>query len=218
MKRFFYIFLFVTCLSEVIVAQNKPATLFGNLDNVKITGFGGPIVGFGVLDGSATVFSGGGGAVMLNNFFFGGYGANMVVPSVNRQINGLDYRLRMQHGGLWTGYDIQANRLIHLTTSVKIGWGRVRLYQPGTSFFNDDISTLSERFVMLTPELGVEVNITRFMKIAFTGGYNAGFYNAIQEDNGSTINLNGQYGAITFKFGWFGSKGPIREIRDAIKD
>ncbi|HAS40686.1 MAG TPA: hypothetical protein DCS93_09420 [Microscillaceae bacterium] len=218
MKRFFYSFFLFLCISAPMAAQDSPTTLFGSLDNVRITGFGGPIVGFGVLDGTATVFSGGGGAVMFNNFFFGGYGSNMVVPSVNRSINGIDYRLRTQHGGLWTGYDIQAHRLIHFTTSVKFGWGRLRFYTPGASFFNDGHSALDERFVMITPEVGVEVNITRFMKVAFTGGYNTAFYNAISADDGSPINLNGQYGTITFKFGWFGKRGPLRELQDIIRN
>lgn len=218
MKHFFYSFLLMVGLSTSIIAQNAPATLFGNLNQVKITGFGGPIVGFGMLDGTATVFSGGGGAVMFNDFFFGGYGAKVAIPNVTRQIGQVDYRLRTQQGGLWAGYDIQAHRLIHFTSSVKIGWGRLRFYQQERSFFDNALSNFHEDFLMITPELGVEVNITRFMKVAFTGGYNAAFHNAVQEDNGSKINLNGQYGSITFKFGWFGKKGPIQEIRDMIKD
>ncbi|OJJ16121.1 hypothetical protein BKI52_35735 [marine bacterium AO1-C] len=218
MKRFFYSFLLIICFGASSMAQDAPTTLFGNLNNVKITGFGGPIVGFGVLDGTATVFSGGGGAVMFNNFFFGGYGSRVAISNVSRTINGIDYRLKTQYGGIWTGYDIQANRLIHFTSSVKLGWGRLRFYEEGRSFFDNALSNFHEQFFMITPELGVEINITRFMKIALTGGYNAAFYNAVQTDNGSSINLNGQYGSITFKFGWFGKKGPIREIKDMIKN
>ena len=124
----------------------------------------------------------------------------------------------MQHGGLWAGYDIQAHKLVHLTTSFKIGWGNVRLYRSNTSFYDEAQSVRNERFMMMTPEVGVEVNITRFMKIALNGGYQLGVYDGIEEDNGSKINLSGQYASLTFKFGWFGKKGPLKKIKDAIKN
>lgn len=218
MKQFILSVFFSVCLVGIVQAQDAPATLFGNLGNVKISGFGGPTVSVGVLDGTAAVFNGGGGAVMLNNFFFGGYGSNMSVPNVTRRIEGEDLRVKMQHGGLWAGYDIQAHKLVHFTTSFKLGWGSVRFYRPGTSFSDDAQSIRSERFMMMTPEVGVEVNITKFMKVALTGGYRVGVYSAITEDNGSNINLNGQYASLTFKFGWFGKKGPLKEIKDAIRN
>lgn len=204
-------------LLSVAQAQDAPATLFGGTGNVKISGFGGPTVSVGVVDGTVAVFNGGGGGVMFNNFFFGGYGSNMSFSTVTRSIGGEDLRLRMRHGGLWFGYDARAHKLIHLTSSLKLGWGNLQFYRSQSSFYNDSQSVRQDRLFMLTPEIGLEVNITKFMKIALTGGYRWGVVNAIQEDNGSEVSLNGQYAAITFKFGWFGKNGPVKEIRNIMK-
>ena len=94
MKQFILSTFFSLCLVGLVQAQDSPATLFGNLSNIKISGFGGPVVGVGVLDGSATMLNGGGGAVMLNNFFFGGYGISTTMPNVTRRIGGEDLRVR----------------------------------------------------------------------------------------------------------------------------
>lgn len=219
MKQFILILCLSVGLLSIAQAQNDtPATLFGGTGNVKVSGFGGPTISVGVVDGSVAVFNGGGGGVMLNNFFFGGYGSNMSFSTVTRTIDNEQLRLRMSHGGLWLGYDAQAHKLLHLTSSLKLGWGNLQFYRSHSNFYNDSQSVKQEQFFMLTPEVGVEVNITKFMKIALTGGYRVGIANAITEDSGSVINLNGQYAALTFKFGWFGKNGPIKEIRNMIKD
>lgn len=217
MKRFLISILCSLWFAGIPLAQNQPVTLFGNMGGVKISGFGGPSIGVGVVDGTATMFNGGGGAIMFNNFFFGGYGTSNSIPNVTRQIGGKEARLRMQHGGIWTGYDIQAHRMVHFTTNVQIGWGNIRLYRSYSSFFDDAQSIVHERFATISPELGIEVNITRFLKIALTGGYRVAFYKEIQQDNGSNINLDGQYGSLTFKFGWFGKTGPLKAIKGALK-
>ncbi|WP_299457747.1 hypothetical protein [uncultured Microscilla sp.] len=218
MKQFILTMFLSLSIASLSQGQDNPTTLFGGSGNMKISGFGGPTVSLGVIDGSIAMFNGGGGAIMFNNFFFGGYGSNMSFSTVTRSVGGENLRLRMRQGGLWFGYDAQAHKLVHLTSSLKMGWGHLRFYRSTTSFYDDTQSVLREHFFMLTPEAGIEVNITKFMKIALTGGYRIGFSNTIKEDDNSRINLNGQYMALTFKFGWFGKSGPITEIKKLIKD
>ncbi|OJJ22211.1 hypothetical protein BKI52_09235 [marine bacterium AO1-C] len=188
--------------------QNEPATLFGNIKQVNIRGFGGPMVALTTLDGAATLSIGGGGAVLINNFFIGGYGLSTVSSNVQRRVSGEDLYLKTSQGGFWLGYDFTPSSLIHFTTSTRLGWGRLRLYREINSLTfpndNEDRSVFTEGFGVITPELGIEVNLTRFMKVAFTGGYQIAFSNNFKTDAVSAIDLNGALGAITFKFGWFG--------------
>lgn len=191
-----------------IQAQDRPATLFGN-SQIKISGFGGPSISVSMLDGAGTLNMGGGGGVILGNFFIGGYGTSTVTPNVRRMVNNESLRLKLTQGGIWTGYAFSPSKLLHLTTSLKAGLGSLRLFRSNNSFvfnnyYDDDRSVRSELVGTLLPELGVELNLTHFFRIAFTGGYQMGFYdNAITTDTGNKINLNGGVGAITFKFGWF---------------
>lgn len=191
-----------------IQAQNQPATLFGN-SRLKVRGFGGPSISMSMLDGAATLNMGGGGGVILNNFFIGGYGSSTVTPNVRRMINNESLRLKLTQGGIWTGYVFNPNRLLHITTSLKAGVGSLRLFRSNHNFvfnnyYDNDRSVRSELVGTLLPELGVELNLTHFFRIAFTGGYQVGFYDSeFATDSGSKINLNGAVGAITFKFGWF---------------
>ena len=191
-------------------AQNEPTTLFGLNNNIRISGFGGPTLAIAMLDGTPTFAMGGGGAVMINHFFVGGYGLSTTTNNVTRRVGGNELYLNTGQGGIWIGYDFQPSRLLHFTASTRVGWGSLDLYRDSNTFTfpnnDDDYRVLSRNFGMVTPELGVEVNLTYFFKIALTGGYQIGFYDAVTTDNGSDINLNGAFGALTFKFGWFGSR------------
>ncbi|EAY24436.1 hypothetical protein M23134_06290 [Microscilla marina ATCC 23134] len=192
-----------------IQAQNQPTTLFGKKSGIKISGFGGPSISMSMLDGAGTLNMGGGGGVLLGNFFIGGYGSSTVTPNVKRMVNNENLRLKLVQGGIWTGYSFNPSRALHITTSLKAGLGALRLYQSNsnfvfTNYHNDDHSVRSEWVGTLLPELGIELNMTHFFRIALTGGYQVGFYdNAVKTDMGSKIDLNGVVGAVTFKFGWF---------------
>lgn len=210
MKKITLSLLIALCTFIAGQAQNEPTTLFGKGNKVRVSGFGGPSVGLSMLDGTLTMTLGGGGGVMLNNFFIGGYGSTTTTPNVKRTVRGENLRLKLTHGGIWTGYDIMTNKVVHLTTSLKIGWGYLRLYRDNSTFlfpdYEEDRSAISELVGTVTPELGVEINMTHFFKLAITGGYQIGYYNNIKTDEGNNINLSGAYGAIAFKFGLFGKR------------
>jgi len=172
---------------------NKTETLFNKAK--VIGGFAGPIFEYSELGGDLEVTTGGGGGLIVNNFFLGGYGMRAINGNYfeNEELE----RIRMKHGGFWLGYALKPHKLLHLFTSAKIGFGDIEIDMENGSGFNDAI-------FVATPEIGLELNIFRFFKIAFTGGYRiVDGYDRPFEDF-SQDELNGLVGGITLRIGGFG--------------
>ena len=174
-------------------AYAQEETLFGK---AKLTGaFGGPFLEYGEILGQRGSMVGGGGALQFKNFFVGGYGIGTHYPESG------PYVVNVRHGGLWLGYTIPSHKLFHLYASLRAGSGAVRFKFDRSDNRRDAIFT--DRIQALTPELGVEVNVSDFLRIAITGGYRliggvdrlpAGFSN---ED------FSGWTGGMTFRIGAF---------------
>lgn len=184
--------LFTVALLAGIAAQAQQETLF---DDLNIIGaFGGPLVEIGNIVGETTGMVGGGGALILNNAFIGGYGLGTNAPDYS--VDSTNYNIRFRHGGFWLGYTYKSHKLLHLYSSARIGWGKVRLRQ-------DDDTVFSDRVFVLTPELGVELNLTRFFRLGITGGYRwVSGVNRISGAGGE--DFSSPIGALTFRFGGFG--------------
>lgn len=211
MKTLNFVFALILFLKIATFAQDnegRQETLFGK--GTGVSGFGGPIVEFSVAKGQFSVSNGGGGGVILNqSFFLGGYGistSNQLVISVPNA----NYRLDFGHGGFWLGYINSHTKLVHFASSLRLGWGSVNMRD--RNYGNNFNTRLSNCFVA-TPELGIEVNITRFFRIAATAGYRvvAGIseINFTDAQGGitekvSNADFNSPMGSLTFKFGWFG--------------
>ena len=140
---------------------------------------------------------GGGGALVMSPLFIGGYGMGTSYPvhTVTTGEKPGDYDIKFGHGGLWLGVAPNSHKLINFYGSTKIGWGKARLRQDKESVFTD-------RVFVLTPELGVEINLTEWLKMGLTGGYR--WVNGVthlpelaNEDFSSPI------GILTFRIGGF---------------
>jgi hypothetical protein len=219
MKTLNLILVFILFSSVTIFAQrerdrdrdrddDRQETLFGSR-GLKISGFGGPFVEFSSVNGQFTVSNGGGGAALFNQtFFLGGYGVGMS-NRINVGVGNTNQRIDFEHGGFWLGYVSSPKRLVHFTGSLRLGWGGVNLRN--NSFGSNMDLRLTNCFVA-TPEIGFEVNITRFFRIAATAGYRAvsgiGTVNLNDNLGNSTMldsgDFNSPMGMLTFKFGWFG--------------
>ncbi|MCI5081411.1 MAG: porin family protein [Saprospiraceae bacterium] len=176
-----------------LTAQHE--TLLSDID--VIGGFGGPILETSQINGQIGVDVGGGGALLLNGFFLGGYGmgTDYATYSITSGENEGDYEIDFGHGGLWLGYSHNPFKLAHLFLSTKLGWGSTELKEDGDAMFKD-------RIFVLTPELGVEFNVTKWFRIAVTGGYR--WVNGIQDLPGLDNNdFSSPTGTITFSFGGF---------------
>lgn len=183
--------------------QAQHETLFGDFSTFGA--FGGPILEFSSINGQMTADVGGGGALILDGFFIGGYGMGTEFPSITleREIDGqlmdIDYNIRLGQGGLWLGYVHNAPKLIHVFSSLKIGWGKAELK-------HDEFGLPSDRIFALTPELGVEVNISSFFKLGFTAGYR--LVNGINRlPTLGNDDFSSPVGTLTFRFGGFGEYG-----------
>ena len=192
MKKNFTIIL-AMFLAISLSAQTE--TLFNR--TTVIGGFGGPITEFGQFNGEFIVSSGGGGGVILDDFFIGGYGmGTMEVNDKNTTSQNLN--LQMGHGGFWLGYTYKTDKLVHVFASTKLGWGNIEI--DVTEGFDN---YAKDNIFVITPEVGVEVNLFRWFKLAGTVGYRAvtGF-NSIDEYKNS--DFSGVAGTLTLRFGGFG--------------
>ncbi len=178
------------CLS--LSAQHE--TIFGN---GRISGgFGGPMVEMGLREGFGTSFGGGGG-IVFGNIFLGAYGLGAVDLKEVLENDEID-RLELAHGGLWLGLTYPSWKAIHLYGGARIGWGGVNI-----SLTNPRRSDFDQIFVA-TPEMGAELNLTRWFRIAGTAGYRwvtGSASNASYKDS----DFSGPVATVAFRFGWFGS-------------
>ena len=196
MKMKFFLVLSGICLSTFLWSQQEE-TLANNA-RVK-GGFGGPFFLFSQADGKSGGGAGGGGAFIVNDFFIGGYGQGESFGQ--RRYNNRNYDVTLGSGGFWLGYAYPSHKLLHLYSSLKLGWGSAGLRrQDDDPFDNDDIN---DSVFVIAPEVGAEVNIIHCFRIGFTAGYRV--VGGLHDLPGFSSNdFNSPTLALTFRFGGFG--------------
>ena len=179
-----------------LTGWSQHETIFGKAHVVG--GFGAPLFEWGLNNDMSTGIGGGGG-VVIDNFFFGGYGiANLDFEGL---IEGDDIdQLDIAHGGFWLGLSVPTHKLVHLYTSARIGWGAVdiKLDDPQQDF--EDV----DKIFAVTPEIGLEVNLTRWFRAVGAVGYR--WVDGTNEARGYTDDdFSGAVASLTLRFGWFGN-------------
>ena len=203
MKHLLFLF---TALLLVLNLQAQHETLFSK--SRVIGGFGGPILEFGNIKGEFVTSVGGGGGVIIDDFFIGGYGVGSV-ENLRYNFNNNDFRMDLAHGGLWLGYTPNSFRIFHPFVSTKIGWGFADFQENriGINFTNGD------GIFVLNPEVGLELNLTKFFRIAGTIGYRW-VTDVDQLQDYSDKDFTSLTGQLTFRFGWFGRERNITDYED----
>ena len=189
------------CLMAATMLPAQHEALFDDVSSLGA--FGGPILEFSSINGQLVADVGGGGALILDEFFIGGYGMGTDYPEVSfeTEIDGeltqIDADIDFGHGGLWFGYVRDIEQKMHLYSSLKVGWGRADL--------EHDIADLpSDRLFVLAPEIGIELNMTKFFRVGLTGGYR--IVNGVSRLPGlDNQDFSSPTVGITFRFGGFGS-------------
>ncbi len=186
-------FLSISTLS--LMAQQE--TLF---NKARVIGaFGAPIVEYGKINDDTRASIGIGGGIVIDEFFIGGYGLGSA--DFESWIDNDNPVLELGHGGLWLGYSHKPYNLAHLYSSLKIGWGAVDIALDDPDFDIFDEHDWDGIFV-LTPEIGLEINVTRWFHIAATAGYR--WIDGVDSPDFTNNDFRGPVGGVTFRFGWFG--------------
>lgn len=185
---------FGLCLLALSGFAQRDQTLFNQSGRVGF--FGAPIWEFSNFDGNTQTSGGGGLALILGDVYLGGYGIGDVDfdDLLDRNARG---SIDLAHGGLWLGYVPMQYRVVHPYSSLKIGWGAV-----GIEIDDNDIDIQDGVFV-LTPEIGAEVNLFRWLRVAGTVSYR--WLDGINESSDFRNKDFREFGAnITLRIGIFG--------------
>lgn len=187
------VLVFCSFLGLSVFAQHE--TLF---NRARVVGaFGAPIVEFGLNDQINTSVGGGGG-IVIDNFFLGGYGLGSIDFEALFDNDDIE-QLEIGHGGFWLGYAYRPDKLIHLYSSARIGWGAVNVQLNDNNVRFSDL----DKIFVVTPEIGVELNITGWFRLGATAGYR--WVDGTNESLGYTDDdFSGGIGTLHFRFGWFG--------------
>lgn len=195
---------FALLLSWQLSAQDQ--TVFNRVNRIGF--FVSPLVEFGSLVDPAETSLGGGAAIVLGNSFLGAYG-----------LAGIDYeqvlldeeieQIDLAHGGLWFGYVPLQGAVLHPYASVRAGFGAVNieianwedyLDDPNFPFIEDN--DLTDNVFVVSPEVGLELNLTRWFRIAGAAGYR--WVDGVNSGGLSNEDFTGWTGSLAIRIGWFG--------------
>lgn len=189
MKR---IFLMSVIALLALQAQAQDRTLMGR--NGRVGFFVSPYIEQGPLNQPWRTSLGGGAGLILGNAFIGFYGAAGADYEQILNEDELD-RIDLAHGGLWLGFTPVQHWVFHPFGSLRLGGGVVNIDTNGWDDYYDNT-------LVLNPELGVEVNLTRFLRLAGTAGYR--WVDGVSTPGLTDQDFTGWTGALTIRLGYFG--------------
>lgn len=178
-----------------LTAWGQHETIFSKARVVG--GFVSPLVEFGLNNDLGNSYGFGGG-IVINNVFVGGYGlAGFDLKSVieNDDLETID----IGHGGIWIGGTYQPHKLIHIYGTSRIGWGSVNIDVNDNNLEYEDL----DKIFVVTPEIGIELNVTKWFRVGATAGYR--FVDGVDKSTGlSDDDFRGTVATLAIRFGWFG--------------
>lgn len=178
-----------------LTAWGQHETIFNKARVVG--GFVSPLVEFGLNNNLHTSYGAGGG-IVINNVFIGGYG--LAGFDLKNAIDNEDLEtIDIAHGGIWIGGTYQPHKLVHIYGTSRIGWGTVNIDVNDNNLEYRDL----DKIFVVTPEIGAEINITKWFRVGATAGYR--FVNGVDKSTGfSDDDFRGAVSTLSFRFGWFG--------------
>lgn len=179
--------------------DNEFKTIFGS-QGISASGFGGFDMHFSYIGDGYSFGAGGSGGVLLNGqVFFGGFGIGSTIDKTIKLDNITLDQATIGYGGLMFGYIFNGKKAFHPALFLQTGWGGIDYdeYHNGSfSYYSSD------NIFVLNPSLEMEMNITRFFRLAIGAHYQIttgvnDYYNLSNSD------FSGPGGKIAFRFGWF---------------
>lgn len=213
----------------------EPQYLF-DMKSVKISGFGNTNTEFSSIDGDFGVMTGASGAFLFNyKYFLGFYGMDLatdhyresIYPDSHTPSNPLpvkysDLQLAFEHSGFWFGYIHNPYKLVHWGANMKVGWGRIGLYDKDFRFDDQDRLFVDHVFC-ISPEIDLEVNVTRWFKMNLGVGYRyvTGFeddlytnVDGIKREFYKRTQFNSPYANVKLLFGGFAKRNKQKTIQN----
>lgn len=183
-------------LGSVLGLRAQHQSVFGRARVVG--GFAAPIMEMGLNNDLSTAVGGGAGLV-INSVFIGGYG--MGSTDFQRLFETGDVEnLEMGHGGFWLGFTISPQDVIHLYGSGRVGWGALDInWNDGRLRYQD-----LDKIFVATPEIGLEMNIARWLRVNGTIGYR--YVDGVETQGLTNEEMSGAVIGVGIRLGWFGNR------------
>ena len=204
--------IFVLVLVMAASVYASPRTLI-DTHTTDIGGFGAPTAAYSTFNGEDAMLVGGQGAMLINQgFYIGGGGYGMAsrhrAPSAGPGTS--DSRFEFGYGGILLGMMHNSDRVVHMASDVLIGAGAVvNTYYNDYSDphytrdgdWDDGRDYSDDPFFVVQPMVHVEVNILKFWRVGFSGGYR--FVDGVNSFGLNDSDLSGPVAGMTFRFGKF---------------
>lgn len=153
--------------------ENVPRSLFDEgfvFDDIEFTGFGGPEIRFGEITGNVGTFVGGRAGIIIQDIFvLGGAGYGMTNSPENAPlINGEAPAIGMGYGGALFEWLIYPEHILHAGLGGVLGVGNVSYQLQSETILGREADSL---FLVADLFGAVELNVTRFLRVATGIGY-----------------------------------------------
>ncbi len=185
----------VLVAAPLALSAQQEETLTGNAP-LESGGFGAPVFKLTQIHGGLAGMSGGRGGWIINHRFVVGGAGYGLQPGIHTGYtsSGLRPDLQMGYGGLDLGYVDRSNRIVHMSGDVLVGAGAV-------SYQDHMDGAPSSQFTVVEPAVDLELNVSRWFRIAAGGSYR--FISGVSIPDVSASDLRGVAGTLAFKFGKF---------------
>ncbi|MFH0883630.1 MAG: hypothetical protein V2A56_11635 [bacterium] len=192
--RFAMILGFVLFSVGFVHAEER--TLLGK-DRYEHNGMGAWRVGAGHLAGKTVILSGYQGQLIINHKFGIGFaGENFEFENpISMTIGGEKYNVTCSTTGLDFELFTSSEKLIHPVYGVMVGGGTVENKRKSDSWTESDI------FFVAEPRAGVELNVTRWLRV--NGVVTWRFASGVDSELFDNSDLSGWTAMMTMKFGLF---------------
>lgn len=187
-------------------------TLFGNGGFQSNGAYGGVSVAYSNIDDRDAILIGGRGAWLINKRIgIGLAGQGFLTETKYDNVLDNSFQLVGGYGGLLLEFVLSPNSPVHVSIPLTVGAGGVSYIRNDGSFNRDNLDFLeedSQAFFVVEPGIEVELNLIKFMRMAFGVSYRyTSTMNLNYANNQGRIlasdALRGLNAGITLKFGKF---------------
>jgi hypothetical protein len=189
--------------------KDQPATLFSNVGEYAIGGFGGIGVMYTRFAHTNSVLVCGEGAVLIDHalsFGAGGCGITNMVNAFNygNPPHDPNDRMTFGYGGAIVRYHLLSREMFNLGIGAMIGAGGITIGTwngSGTNWETDYTHKRTEAVFLFEPQVGGYLNITRWMRVGITGGYR--IVSGVSTPGLSFTDVGGPSLGGQLQLGWF---------------